>query len=153
MGQRVFIEPSNDPPYYSDATTDADGLLTNNSSKRVVPKIPTAANNGADFTNILEPGVDTESPSYSPNGLLRRAIASEVTIINASSKDATVQVVTAPSHNSLKAAQQKGIAMPILAGETLTIKALISEIIEKNVGGATQTGRGLRYYFTIAPIK
>ena len=125
----VWVESSNRAPFYSDGVVDST-LLTAGSHKPITPK-GTAGN---------------------------PAIASSVVIVNASGYACTVSILAVLGFSGV---DSNGNPNPVTdtptspiylaSGDTQTVNVRCSSVVETNVGGSTQTGRGVRYTFTLEP--
>jgi hypothetical protein len=121
------VETTNRASFYSDAVVDGT-LLANLASKTIAP-------------------VD-----LSGNPL----VAIEVLIINYSGQTASLNLHHAVSGIGRNPSagfpiEQMVNPLRVLSGESFSIPGRIAQIVEENIGGAPQTGSGVRYIFIIQP--
>ena len=129
-GSVFFPVTSNRAPFYSDATIDGT-LLATTLTKNISP-------------------VDAQG---------NPAICSKVTIINSSGKNASVtlliakdgQVITTDGIQPPQLETTVNAIVILSTDSPITIEGRIYQIIEKNIDSGTQTGRGMRYLFTLEP--
>ena len=121
-GNTVHSVASNRAPMYTDGLAPTNTLLTTTSEKTIIVK-------------------DSKA---------QPAVAQRMIVKNESGQTAELTLHVA---FSVDGSQEDVMTAPIYLAnnETLELYVRVERVVEKNTGGGTQTGRGVRYWFELEP--